>query len=37
LSFIRSYTVKDGHLYLSLMADGGIYEFEPIAAGTAPR
>jgi heat shock protein HslJ len=28
-SFIRSYVVKDGHLHLSLMADGGIYEFEP--------
>ena len=27
--FIRSYVVKDGHLFLSLMADGGIYEFEP--------
>ena len=27
---IRSYVVKDGHLFLSLMADGGIYEFEPI-------
>jgi heat shock protein HslJ len=26
---IRSYVVKDGHLFLSLMADGGIYEFEP--------
>jgi hypothetical protein len=22
--------IKDGHLFLSLMADGGIYEFEPI-------
>jgi hypothetical protein len=21
--------IKDGHLFLSLMADGGIYEFEP--------
>jgi heat shock protein HslJ len=31
-AFIRSYVVRDGHLYLSLMADGGIYEFEP---GTA--
>ncbi len=30
-SFIRSYVIKDGHLFLSLMADGGIYEFEPIA------
>ena len=27
--FVRSYIVKDGHLFLSLMADGGIYEFEP--------
>jgi para-nitrobenzyl esterase len=27
---VRSYTIKDGHLFLSLMADGGIYEFEPI-------
>lgn len=28
---VRSYILKDGHLFLSLMADGGIYEFEPIA------
>jgi heat shock protein HslJ len=28
---IRSYVVRDGHLFLALMADGGIYEFEPIA------
>lgn len=27
--YVRSYVVKDGRLYLSLMADGGIYEFEP--------
>jgi hypothetical protein len=27
---IRSYVVKDGHLFLALMADGGIYEFEPV-------
>jgi para-nitrobenzyl esterase len=27
--YIRSYLMKDGHLFLSLMADGGIYEFEP--------
>jgi len=26
---VRSYVVKDGRLYLSLMADGGIIEFEP--------
>jgi len=28
--YIRSYMIKDGHLFLSLMADGGIYEFEPV-------
>ena len=28
--YIRSYVVKDGHLFLALMADGGIYEFEPV-------
>jgi heat shock protein HslJ len=28
--YVRSYVLKDGHLFLSLMADGGIYEFEPI-------
>lgn len=27
--FVRSYVLKDEHLFLSLMADGGIYEFEP--------
>lgn len=29
LPYIRSYLIKDGHLFLSLMADGGTYEFEP--------
>jgi para-nitrobenzyl esterase len=29
--YVRSYVVKDGHLFLSLMADAGIYEFEPLA------
>jgi para-nitrobenzyl esterase len=29
--FVRSYIIKDGHLFLSLMADAGIYEFEPMA------
>jgi putative lipoprotein len=29
--YVRSYIMKDGHLFLSLMADGGIYEFEPMA------
>jgi putative lipoprotein len=27
---IRSYVIRDGHLFLALMADGGIYEFEPL-------
>jgi len=31
-SSIRSYVIKDKHLFLSLMADGGIYEFQPAAA-----
>ena len=25
---VRSYVIREGRLYLSLMADGGIYEFE---------
>jgi len=29
LPIVRSYVVRDGRLFLSLMADGGIYEFEP--------
>ena len=28
---IRSYVIEDGHLFVSLMANGGIYEYEPIA------
>ena len=28
--YVRSYVIRGGHLYLSLMADGGIYEFEPL-------
>lgn len=31
--YIRSYVIKDGHLFLSLMADAGSYEFEPMPAG----
>jgi len=27
---IRSYVIRYGHLFLSLMADGGTYEFEPL-------
>jgi heat shock protein HslJ len=29
---VRSYVLKDGHLFLSLIADAGIYEFEPLPA-----
>ena len=28
LPFIRSYVIKDGRLFLSLMADGGVFELE---------
>jgi heat shock protein HslJ len=28
---IRSYVLRDGHLFLALKMDGGIYEFEPLA------
>jgi len=28
LPHVRSYVIKGGHLFLSLMADGGVYEFE---------
>ena len=35
-SSIRSYVVKDGHLFLSLMADGGIYAFQPMAPAAPP-
>jgi uncharacterized lipoprotein YbaY/heat shock protein HslJ len=29
--YVRSYILKDGHLFLSLMADGGSYEYEPMS------
>ena len=32
---IRSFVVKDGHLFLSLIADGGIYELEPMTDAAA--
>ena len=32
LPYVRSYVLRDGHLYLSLMADGGIYELEPLGS-----
>jgi para-nitrobenzyl esterase len=31
LGYVRSYRLKNGRLYLSLMADGGIYEWRPAA------
>jgi para-nitrobenzyl esterase len=30
LPYVRSFILKQGHLYLSLMADGGIYHFSPL-------
>jgi heat shock protein HslJ/membrane-bound inhibitor of C-type lysozyme len=30
---IRSYVLRDGHLFLALKIDGGIYEFAPQSAG----
>ena len=32
--YVRSYVMRNGHLFLSLTADGGIYEFEPLNAVT---
>lgn len=29
LAYVRSYSFKDGKLFMSLMADGGIYEWRP--------
>jgi heat shock protein HslJ len=34
--YVRSYTIKNGRLFLSLMADGGIYEFEPFNEAETP-
>jgi len=31
LGYVRSYLFKDGKLFMSLMADGGIYEWHPAA------
>ena len=33
---VRSYAVRDTHLFLSLTADGGTYEFEPAQSVPAP-
>lgn len=29
VGYVRSYAVRNGHLFVALMADGGVYEFEP--------
>lgn len=31
-SWVRSYVLRDGHLFLATVADGSILEFEPLAA-----
>lgn len=33
--WVRSYTVRDGHLFLATMADGSIIEFEPLGSAVA--
>jgi para-nitrobenzyl esterase len=35
--FVRSYMVRDGRLFLSLIADKGIYELEPAEGSRAPQ
>jgi heat shock protein HslJ len=30
LPYVRSYSLRDGRLYMALFADGGIYEWEPL-------
>jgi heat shock protein HslJ len=29
---VKSYSIRGGHLYLALMGDGGVYEYEPSAS-----
>ncbi len=36
LPYIRSYVLREGRLFLSLMADGGIYELEPTGPSAPP-
>jgi len=33
---IQSYAIKNGHLFLSVMANGGTYEYEPMRASKLP-
>jgi heat shock protein HslJ len=37
LGYVRSFTIEGGRLHLSLMADGGIYVWEPLPAPAAGR
>ena len=37
MGIVRSYLLRDGHLFLSLMADGGIYEWQPLPADQSPE
>lgn len=37
VGLLRSYVLRNGHLFLSLMADGGTYEFAPGGAPSSPR
>ena len=30
LFYVRSYVLKNGRLFLSMMADGGVFELEPL-------
>lgn len=36
-TYVRSYVMRGGNLFLSLMADGGIYEFEPMSGATGTQ
>jgi len=37
LPYVRSYTVSQGRLHMSLMADGGIFTWEPAPGAVPPR
>jgi heat shock protein HslJ len=36
LPAVGSYAIRNGHLFLTLLADAGVYEFEPMAQSAAP-
>ena len=37
MAYVRSYLFKDGKLFMSLMADGGIYEWSPVKVAVAAQ